>query len=309
MVKILAIDGGGIRGIIPATVLMEIERRTGKPAAQLFDLIAGTSTGGILAAGLVIPGQNGAPEYTASALRDLYLREARAIFPSSFWRKLARPLAEKYSPDGLERVLRTYFGQSRLKDSLCNVLVTSYEIKRREPWFFRTERALQDPGYDFPLWQVARATSAAPTYFPPAKIETGNWTLIDGGTYANNPAMCAYAEIRRSQPDAEILMVSLGTGRHAEPVPYHAGLLGWASSILDIVFDGASRTTEYELEQLLPAVQNGPRYYRFQTDLRDGEDAMDNTDPDNLRCLVQRAEGLVQEKMAQITELCAVLTR
>ena len=71
MVKILAIDGGGIRGIIPATVLMEIERQTGKPAAQLFDLIAGTSTGGILAVGLVKPGRTGAPEYTAASLRDL----------------------------------------------------------------------------------------------------------------------------------------------------------------------------------------------------------------------------------------------
>ena len=309
MLKILAIDGGGIRGIIPATVLMEMERQTGQPVSHLFDLIAGTSTGGILAAGLVKPGPGGQPQYTASALRDLYLQEAKTIFPQSFWRNIARPVVEKYSPQGLEGVLRKYFGPSRLQDSLCNLLVTSYEIALREPWFFRSDRARKDPEYDFPLWEVARATSAAPTYFPPAEIANGKWKLIDGGTYANNPALCAYAEIRQLQPEAEVLMVSLGTGRHAQPIDYHGGLLGWATSILDVVFDGVSRTTEYELGQILPPVRSRQQYYRFQTDLKDGEDAMDNSDPDNLQRLVVRADRLVQEEMAQLRDVCAQLTQ
>ena len=93
--KILAIDGGGIRGIIPATVLMEIERQTGKQIADLFDLIAGTSTGGILAVGLAKPGHDGRPEYAAADLRELYIQEATTIFPQSFWTKATRPLAEK----------------------------------------------------------------------------------------------------------------------------------------------------------------------------------------------------------------------
>lgn len=307
--KILAIDGGGIRGIIPATVLMEIERQTGKRVADLFDLVAGTSTGGILAAGLAMPGHNGRPAYAAGDLRELYLRQASTIFPQSLWSKVRRPLAEKYSSSGIENVLKKFFGASRLQDSLCGVLATSYEIRLRQPWFFRSDRAAKDASYDFPLWEVARATSAAPTYFPPARLGNGEWTLIDGGTYANNPALCAYAEARQSRPDAEILLVSLGTGRHAEAIRYRPGLLGWAKPILDVVFDGVSRTTEYQMEQLLPSVRGVRRYYRLQTDLADGEDDMDNADPGNLKRLVERAETLVAEKMSQLREVCAQLQR
>lgn len=307
--KILAIDGGGIRGIIPATVLMEIERQTGRRVAELFDLVAGTSTGGVLAVGLAMPNQQGRPAYSAADLRELYLRESSAIFPQSFWRKALRPVSEKYSPRGIEGVLKKYFGDCRLKDTLCNLLITSYEIRLRQPWFFRACRARRDASHDFPLWEVARATSAAPTYFPPARLRNGLWTLIDGGMYANNPALCAYAEARQLYPDAEILLVSLGTGRHAQAIRYRPGLLGWAKSILDVVFDGVSRTTEYQMEQLLPPVRGVQRYYRLQTDLADGEDDMDNVDPGNLGRLVERAEVLVQEKMAQLGEVCWLLQR
>jgi patatin-like phospholipase/acyl hydrolase len=307
--KILAIDGGGIRGIIPATVLMEIERQTGKRVAELFDLVAGTSTGGILAVGLAKPGRDGRPEYAAGDLRELYLREASTIFPRSFWRKALRPVTEKYPAGGIESVLKKFFGDGRLKEALCNLLVTSYEIRLRQPWFFRADRARLDPSYDFALWEVARATSAAPTYFPPARLGNGKWALIDGGTFANNPALCAYAEARQMHPDAEILVVSVGTGRHAEAIRYRPGLLGWAAPILDVVFDGVSRATEYQMEQLLPPVQGARRYYRCQTDLEDGEDAMDRSDSASLRRLVERADRLVAEKMPELGELCEQMQR
>ena len=318
--KILAIDGGGIRGVIPATVLMEIEKQTGQRTAELFDLIAGTSTGGILAVGLAKPGADERAQYTAADMRELYLQEGAAIFPKpafplSLLSGVQRPFAEKYASRGIESVLRKYFGDSRLKDSLCNLLVTSYEIQLRRPWFFRSDRARQDPKYDFPLWQVARATSAAPTYFAPARIANGgdappdSWILIDGGTYANNPALCAYAETRQIDPDADILLVSLGTGRHAQAIHYRPGLLGWAKPILDVVFDGVSRTAEYQMEQLLLPVGGARRYYRFQVNLTDAEDAMDDASPSNLKRLTDRADVLVKEQMARLQEVCTQLTQ
>src|SRR5215472_16325911 len=105
LTRILAIDGGGLRGIIPATVLMEIEKRTGKRIARLLDLVAGTSTGGILAVGLAKPGVDGHPQYSAADLRDLYVAEAKTIFAQSRWRGLCRPLAEKYPARGIDSVL------------------------------------------------------------------------------------------------------------------------------------------------------------------------------------------------------------
>ena len=316
LTKILAIDGGGMRGVIPATVLMEIERKTGKAIAELFDVIAGTSTGGILAAGLAKPGA-GRPQYSAGDLRELYFAEGTTIFPQapfpqSAWNASTRPFAEKYPAAGVESVLRKYFGDSRLKDACTNLLIPGYEIQLRRPWFFRSSRARADAAFDFALWEVARATSAAPTYFPPAKLaRTGHpsnpWMLIDGGTFANNPAMCAYAEARQTDAESEILLVSLGTGRHAQPIHYHAGLLGWAGAILNIVFDGVSRVTEYQMQELLPMVHGRKQYYRFQTDLTVAGDAIDHTDPDSLRRIQEQAESLVRDRTADLAELCAAL--
>jgi uncharacterized protein len=171
-IKILAIDGGGMRGVIPATVLMEMEKRTGKAAAGLFDLIAGTSTGGILALGLAKPGADGRPEYTAGDLRELYFEHGAVIFPHpgfpvTLWNTVKRPFADKYSASGIEGVLQQYFGDARLREACCDLLIPSYEIQLRQPWFFRSNRARTNGAYDFALRDVGRATSAAPTYFPP----------------------------------------------------------------------------------------------------------------------------------------------
>jgi patatin-like phospholipase/acyl hydrolase len=319
MFRILTIDGGGIRGIIPATLLAAIEQRTGKRIAEMFDLIAGTSTGGILAVGLAKPGADGKSEYSAADLLQLYFKEGPTIFPESVWRRIVSgdfTLDEKYPCDGVESVLKRYFGDARLKDALTNLLITSYEIQIRMPWLFRSDRAKKNPNFDFPMWEVARATSAAPTYFEPQKIDkadkSGIWALVDGGTYANNPSMCAYAEARCLDRDCDMLMVSLGTGELTRRIDYEKakkwGLIGWARPVLNVVFDGVSKTTDYQLHQLLPAVEGNRRYYRFQVSLTLGSDDMDNTDPKNLNDLKQQADEMIASQSARIDEVCAQLT-
>src|SRR5919197_214120 len=226
VLKILAIDGGGIRGVIPATVLTEIETRMGKRTAELFDLVAGTSTGGILALGLFKPDGNGRPQYAASELSALYEREGPRIFDRSPWHtfvSLGSLADEKYPADGIEAVLKEYFGDARLKDAVTETLVTSYELESRQPWFFARHKAIEDPAAnDFPMRFVARATSAAPTYFEPEELPTTtpHGGLIDGGVFANNPAMCAYVEMKKLRPEADVLVVSLGTGQHTRPIHY-----------------------------------------------------------------------------------------
>src|SRR5260370_37941588 len=127
----------------------------------------------------------------------------------------------------MERVLEEFFGESRLAHAATLVLVTSYEIERTFPFFFKSSNARTRSGYDFPTRQVARAASAAPTYFKPMKIPTGtntnHFTLIDGGVYANNPAACALVEARTTHPAASgFLGVSLGTGSLRPSLPYDA---------------------------------------------------------------------------------------
>ena len=278
MRKILSIDGGGIRGVIPAAVLVEIEERTGRPVAELFDLIAGTSTGGLLA--------------------------------------LESVLEEKYPSRGIERVLAQYFGDTMLSESLTEILVTSYDIERRSPFFFRRSRAREREGWDWQMRQAARATSAAPTYFEPVKLQDRNsseyYALVDGGVFANNPAMCAYAEARTLWPDEEdFLVVSLGTGELTRSLPYEEvkgwGLALWAQPILNVVFDGVADTVDYQLRELLASEGDDRRYYRFQTVLDIGKDDMDDASRTNIAALKTKAREIISENDAALETLCAKL--
>ena len=310
--RILSIDGGGIRGIIPATVLSEFERRTGRHIADLFDVIAGTSTGGILACGLTLPDSTGHPAHTAAELVRMYVDEAPRIFPHEFLGAIRSLVDEKYPQKGIESVLRSYMGDAMLSDTLTEIVVTAYDIERRQPFFFRTRRARVDARYDFPLWMVARSTSAAPSYFEPfllpARPPDDRHALVDGGVFANNPAMCAYVDAYAGRARRnEVLMVSLGTGSLTRPLPYEKvkdwGLLQWTRPVLDVVMDGVSDATDYQLLQIL-----GPEnHHRLQVELDAASDAMDDVDPDNLHNLVLEGDRLVRDHSEEIDVICARL--
>jgi predicted acylesterase/phospholipase RssA len=301
-------------------VLAEIERRTGRRIADLFDIIAGTSTGGILALGLTRPGPDGAPCYRAEELIELYAAEGDKIFSRSGWhrmRSLGNLIEEKYPANGIETVLDQYFGATRLRDALTDVVITSYEIEQRIAWFFRSRRARARADYDFPMKQVARATSAAPTYFEPVQIASQGadeyYALIDGGVFANNPALCGYIDARCTHPEeTDFLVVSLGTGELTRSLPYERvkgwGVARWAHPILSVVFDGINDTIDFQLRQLLRAGADGrERYYRLQTSLEPDIDAMDRTDHAHLSALRRLGETLVRENAATLNLLCQQL--
>ena len=299
--RILSIDGGGIRGLIPARVLEEIERRCGKPAAELFDVIAGTSTGGILALGLSCP----QPQYSAADLARMYVEQGEEIFPQRII-NVRQIVEEKYSADGLERALRSTLGDAPLSQARTRVLVTAYDIEARNPVFFRSEQAKQS-GVDYPMRDVARATSAAPTYFEPAQVGDPPMALVDGGVFANNPGMCAYVDRDTPGDLGDVTMVSLGTGQLTRPIPYEKakdwGLLGWAPRVLDVVFDGVSDTVDHQLQTLL-----GADYVRLQTELDVAKDDFDDASKENIEDLETEARQLIADSEQELSGLCAKLT-
>jgi uncharacterized protein len=318
-VKILSIDGGGIRGIIPALVLAKIEQQTGKPACELFDLIAGTSAGGIIALGVTAPGTETTPRHSAEELVDLFVAEGPKIFSRSLLRTIETLdglIEEKFSAKGLEAVLSKYLGAATLSQALTDVLITSYDIQGHEPFFFKREQARERPAFDYPMTVVARATSAAPTYFEPERAipsaiepgEPGDYALVDGGTFANNPAMCAYAEAMRGGSGADVLVVSLGTGRLTESIPFAKardwGLVEWARPLLGVIMDGSSRAIDYQLDQLLGA----KRHFRFQTVLEGVSDSLDDVSAANIAGLRDLGEKLIATEATRITEVCHLLT-
>jgi len=318
MIKILSIDGGGIRGIFPAMLLAEIEKRTNKATVELFDLIAGTSTGGILALGLNKPDLDykGKPKYSAQKLVNLYETEGNKIFRpdllEGIWTTAGATLHSKYPYEGLEKVLDTYFGDTRLSESLKDVLITSYDLERRRPQIFLSSQAKKKASEDFPMKLVGRATSAAPTYFEPLKLNKPNssdyYALVDGGVYANNPSLYAYAEAKRVHKEVnDFLLISLGTGELSLRMPYEEartwGLAKWAQPILDVVFDGVSDAVHFQLQQLVP--EN--KYYRIQSKLMGVDERMDNAKLDNIVALKVLADNVIQENDQLISKLCELL--
>jgi predicted acylesterase/phospholipase RssA len=291
--KVLAIDGGGIRGLIPALVLADIETRTGRRIADLVDLIAGTSTGGIIACALAKPSP-----MPASSIAAIYEEEGPEIFSRSLLRKISSVgglTDERYSSEGLVESLERHLGDAAMKDATVPLLLTAYDTERRAIRFLRSEG--EDSGAS--MVDAAHATSAAPTYFEPVRI--GDATLIDGGVFAINPAMCAFAEVAGTLD----LLVSLGTGSHTRRLPYGEikdwGQLEWARPVLDVVFDGGQDAVDFQLSRLI-----GDRYERLQTELREASDDLDDASEDNLAALRREAERLIAE--TDMDALCARLT-
>ena len=313
---ILAIDGGGIRGVIPAKVLMRIEETTGKKIAQLFDLIAGTSTGGILAAGLCVPAPDGGePRYKASELLDLYKLHGHEIFSTSWPRRVVSLFfGAQYAPGALENQLKNYLGDTHLADAFTGLLITSFEMHAGEAWFFSRETARSRPERNYLMRDVARATSAAPTYFPPFQFAGSNSeapVLVDGGVFANNPAICAWVDEHEDiKGTSDVLILSLGTGSVPHPVRFDRarrwGKVLWAQPAIGSFLDGQSDTAEFQLGQLLDA----SHYLRLQTKLPVANEAMDNATDANIAALESAADAMLEEpeNARRLAAICDQLT-
>ncbi len=321
-ITILALDGGGMRGLLAARVVQSLEMRTRMPACRMFDLIAGTSTGGILALGLAKPGVGPRPEYSATDLVDLYRTHGPAIFRRSLWHALITLgglAGPKYPAGNVEAVLRRYFGEARVTEALTSVLVTSYDTAAARPYFFKSYRPASAWAFegaqnfhDYLMWQAARATAAAPTYFPPfrlAPIEQGaaDKSLLDGGVFANSPTLCALADAFRMFRAVErpFLVVSVGTGNDQLRLTYDRvkgrGLLRWAVPILNIVFDGVSDAVDYQ------AAEMADRYYRFQEEAVAEE--LDDASPDTIQRLLAAADDLIARNDSVLGRLANELRR
>jgi uncharacterized protein len=301
--RILAIDGGGIRGLIPALVLTELERRAGRRVFEMFDLIAGTSTGGILACALCAP-----DPLPASEVVKLYEEQGPDIFSRSLFQRIRSAdglLDEKYDDAALDRALERFLSDKLLSESRPNLIVPSYDTALPGPYFFKTTDATASSADDFPLSVVARATSAAPTYFEP--VAAGERALVDGGVFATNPAMCALAEALNTVAPKDVVLISLGTGERTHQRSFDEikdwGLANWARPILDVVFDGVSDAVNYQVKRVLPA----DRYWRFQVELTLASDHLDDASEDNLAKLRGHAEELIAQRSEDLDKAIAQL--
>lgn len=334
-VRILSMDGGGIRGILSGTILTyleeQIKRKTGNRKASIgeyFDLLAGTSTGGILCLIYICPDNNGKYMFSAKQALDIYLDRGDDIFDVSL-RKIIESLGgvsdEKYNARALEQALISYLGEKRLSEVLKPCLITSYDIRNRKAHFF-TSLSASSEIYDYYLRDVARATSSAPTYFEPVRIKSiyvTPKTLVDGGVFANNPVLCAYAEARNikfssvlqdpEKPDKpgakDMLIVSVGTGEVKEPYTYdeyrNAGVIKWIRPLIDIMMSGNSETVDYQLKQIYKTLpkEDCMDYYRLQPRIIHAASAMDDARLENIKALHEDGLAAVEFYKEQLDEI------
>jgi patatin-like phospholipase/acyl hydrolase len=323
-VRILSLDGGGIRGILPGIVLERLEQKlqekTGNPQARLadfFDLMAGTSTGGILSLAYLNPGSDGRPKLTAGQALDLYLKKGTAIFSRTFRQKVKSKggiTDEKYNAQELENALQETFGNQQLKNLLKPCVISSYDIQNAKPLFFKQHKAYQK-SHNFKVTDVARATSAAPTYFETALVNNENgqsFALIDGGVFVNNPALAAYSEARSISfsdtldcPGAkDMMLVSIGTGASAKNYPYQEakdwGALGWIKPIIGIMMNGNAQTVHYHLRKIYDTLSNqdAQDYHRLDPEIVKADEEMDNAKEENIKAL--EADGRAFVSKAQV---------
>ena len=329
---ILSIDGGGIRGIIPGQILLHIEELlqeiTGdsdRRIADHFDLIAGTSTGGILSCAYLVPGEDGRPKYKAPEVVAIYFERGQEIFTNTLIHRiksLGGVLDEKYTSEGLENALDDYFGDTKLNELLKPTLITAYDIRRRRALFF-TQHDAHKPASNFYVRDVTRATASAPGYFQVARIRSMDhkfYPLIDGGVFANNPAMCAYAEVRKSSKSekhtvvaSEMAMLSLGTGYACNSYKHkdaeHWGMAEWMVPLVDIMMSGVSETVDYELQQLFDTTGKPEQYVRINGELKNQDDSMDNVDPKNFKALEKFGNNLFKKNKKKIKDFLEMTLR
>lgn len=344
--KILSIDGGGIRGIIPCVILKFIEETTAQPISSMFNIITGTSTGGIIAMGLTLPDEYGQNKFSAEKMLGLYMDNGEKIFPprhKDILSRISGALFDKpYDSSGIEGLLNDYFGDSKLKDALTNLLVTTYEIGKGRPFYFSSRLAQTDERENILYREVARSTSAAPTYFKPSVVpaESGDYTFVDGGIFANNPAILAYCEakelwkakrapiIEKARADSKgfdavvtaddtdlpFYMLSLGTAYTKNKIKVSEmdkwRNANWLEPLLTDVFArSVAESTDYTMQYLLPPYTDGTkRYTRLNMEIDEDASQMDNVSAENLNKLLEIGEGFVQKNKDQLLKICEIIS-
>jgi patatin-like phospholipase/acyl hydrolase len=302
--RILSIDGGGVRGVIPARILQWIEERSGKPISQLFDLIVGTSTGGLITLGLGCPDQKNSPKYSAEHILEVYKEHAGDIFRQSVVRSFftGKGLwAAKYNRKSYDVILNNLFGDTRLSQAICPVLIPTYSLSLGSPNFFASSRCSRtNDNCNCLMRDVAGATSAAPTYFPPKEFRDCNGTRyveVDAGIYANNPQAIAITEAFQIEPNLrkeDLFIFSIGTGSPKFDTSINklgnAGVLGWflKANLIDIMLDAH---TDWYTEQTAMLY---PTSVRLQPSLPENLGRMDDASPDHISGLIGLANDYVQ---------------
>ncbi|KAL5712680.1 hypothetical protein ACHQM5_014826 [Ranunculus cassubicifolius] len=346
LVTLLSIDGGGIRGIIPGIVLAFLESKLqeldGEDAriADYFDLIAGTSTGGLLTTMITAPDKNNRPLYAAKDITNFYSQHGPNIFPQNAKTMILGPIKSlvgaiagpKYNGKYLRSTLKELLGPTKLDQTLTNILITAFDIRLLQPILFTTHEAKRKVQMNPLLSDVCVGTSAAPTYLPAHYFETKDangktcvFDLIDGGVAANNPTNVAmshiHMEIKKKNREfypvkyldtTKYLVISLGTGNPKLEEKFNAaqastwGMIGWLYSngstpLIDTFTQASSDIVDINVNILFHALDSENNYLRIQDESLSGDTAStDISTQENMSNLVKVGNELLKKPVSRV---------
>ncbi|EEF52442.1 patatin-like protein 2 [Ricinus communis] len=346
LVTILSIDGGGIRGIIPGTILSflesEFQKLDGEDAriADYFDVITGTSTGGLVTAMLASPNEKNRPIFAAKDINEFYLNECPKIFPQHRFQlfaqvsKVIKAIAgPKYDGKYLHNLVKEKLGNTRLNQTLTNVIIPTFDIKKLQPTIFSSFQVKNNSSLNARLSDICISTSAAPTYLPAHYFKTKeektgkvrDFNLIDGGVAANNPTLVALGEVTKEiikgsqdffpikpMDYGRFLVISLGTGAPKAEEKYTAdkaakwGVLGWLTAngstpLVDVFTHASADMVDLHISELFQALHCEKNYLRIQDDtLNKTVSSVDIATKSNLDELVKTGERLLKKPVSRI---------
>lgn len=298
-IRILSLDGGGVRGIVEAVVLKNIEEQLGKPIYQIFDFIAGTSTGGLIALGLVSPGFHGEAPFSAQEILEAYLEFSPKIFNASCVHRLKTLgglIGPKHDSCGIVGLAEYFLSNRKLSEALIPTLITGYDVENERGVEFFSHEARMNNEEDCLMREVAQATSAAPTYFPLASVKYASKILThiaDGALYKPNPAMLAYVAAKKMYPNTPIEIYSIGSGTGISDtncsVLKFGGLLQWVSPIMHHI-QRCDCATDNEILRQLINTDDEQRFFRLDITLNARSRALDDASRKNMRQLLRKGE-------------------
>ncbi|KAM0032217.1 putative patatin-like phospholipase domain, Acyl transferase/acyl hydrolase/lysophospholipase [Helianthus debilis subsp. tardiflorus] len=339
LITILSIDGGGIRGIIPGVILQYLESQLQEldgeevRLADYFDVVSGTSTGGLVTIMLTAPNENNRPMYAAKDVVQFYLDNSPKIFPqvggpfAGFIKLLKTLVGPKYNGKYLKNLVTSLLGTTKLSETLTNVVIPTFDIKNMQPVIFSSFQVAREPSMDAQLSDICIGTSAAPTYLPAHQFQNGDreFNLIDGGIAANNPSLVAIGEVARQVLKADpnfpaigpldygrYLLISIGTGTEKQQPLFDAkmaakwGVLGWlvnqsSAPLIDAFTQASDDLVVMYNNTVFEAFESVDNYLRIQDDGLTGDLAsVDVATKENLEGLVKAGEGILDNLVSRV---------
>ena len=331
---IFALDGGGIRGIVPAAILDYLEKKIQEyqkdpriRIGTLVDMVAGTSTGSIVGSLMLTPCEKNPkrPKHSMNQIVDMYADMGPDVFKKHFWHNL-KTLWGVFGPvfpaSNIEPKLLQMLDHIKLKELVKPCLFTSYDIDRRRIDIFTNHDKSQKYA-DYYVKDVVRGSTSIPAYFPPAYFREGIEinTLVDGGVFANNPSMVAYIEASKTLFDKEkpqnlnpddIMVISFGTGRSKrKSYPYNKskrwGMANWVFPIIDVMLSGSSDVVDYEMQKLYEAGGRPDNYQRINPPLHFSTKPSTDASRENITNLLKDAAAYIDANKTYLNTLARTI--